>query len=213
MAFKALIVGGALVASLGLAQSTSAAVVLSDNFNSDPQQLNDSGDSVFASLAGASNASTDIVSNGAPYFLCAPGQGDCIDLDGSTGSGNNPAGILQSKAPIGAGTYTLSFDLQGNERGAPAQTTVVCLGSTAIASINLGSDAPYKPYSYTFTTAGGNLTFTEQGPSDQQGNVLDNVVLSTAAVPEPASWLLMLTGLGGFGFMMRSHRKYATAAA
>jgi hypothetical protein len=214
--FKVLMVGGALVAGFVLAQSASAAVVLSDNFNSDPQQLNDSGDSVFVSLPGTSNASTDIVSNGAPYFLCAPGQGDCVDLDGSTGNGNDPAGILQSKALVGAGTYTLSFDLQGNERGAAAQTTVVTLGATPIASIKLGSSDPYKLYSYTFTTtASGYLTFTEHGPvpqgSDQQGNVLDNVVLSSG-VPEPAAWALMLVGLGAMGVALRSRRRIASAA-
>lgn len=212
MTFKALIVAGAFVAGLGLAQSASAAVVLSDNFNSDPQALNDSGDSVFASLSGTSNASTDIVSNGAPFFLCAPGQGDCVDLDGSTGSGNNPAGILQSRMTVGPGTYTLSFDLQGNERGGAAQTTVVTLGGTPIASINLSSSDPYKLYTYTFKTAGGHLTFTEQGPSDQEGNLLDNVLLSTA-VPEPAAWALMLVGIGGLGASLRAGGRKATAAA
>ena len=78
MTFRALILGGALVAGLALAQSASAAVVLSDNFNSDPQALDDSGDSVFASLSGTGNASTDIVSNGFPIlFVRAGTRGLC----------------------------------------------------------------------------------------------------------------------------------------
>jgi hypothetical protein len=59
------------------------------------------------------------------------------------------------------------------------------------------------------TTTGGSLIFTEGGPSDQQGNLLDNVILSSDAVvvPEPASWALMLIGFGGAGAMLRARRR------
>ncbi len=39
------------------------------------------------------------------------------------------------------------------------------------------------------------------------------VQIATAAVPEPATWALMLVGFGGVGLAMRSRRKAVTAPA
>jgi hypothetical protein len=112
--------------------------------------------------------------------------------------------VLQSNASFGAGKYTLSFDLGGNARGAPAQTTEVFLGSTLVASLTLNSDSPLTLYTFTTTTTGGNLVFDELGPSNQQGNILDNVTMNS--VPEPASWAMMLLGLGAIGATLRRSR-------
>lgn len=210
MTMKHLFASAALVAGIALASSASAGVVLSDNFNSDTQGLNWSGDSVFNSVSAGSNASTDLIGTG--FFDLYPGNGNYVDLDGSSGNGNTPtAGKLESILTFGAGTYTLSFDLGGNARGAANQTTVVSLGGTTIASLDLASSDALTNHTFTFTTAGGTLTFADLGPSDQQGNILDNVSLS--AVPEPATWAMMLLGFFGLGAMLRSRPKFGTVAA
>jgi hypothetical protein len=41
----------------------------------------------------------------------------------------------------------------------------------------------------------------------------NNVTLSVTAVPEPATWAVMLVGFGGLGVAMRSRRKQAAAVA
>jgi hypothetical protein len=112
--------------------------------------------------------------------------------------------VLQSNASFAAGTYTVSFDLGGNARGAPAQTTEVFLGSTLVASLTLDSGSPFALHTFTFDSAGGNLVFDELGPSNQQGNILDNVTLNS--VPEPASWAMMLLGVGAIGASLRRSR-------
>jgi len=209
MKLKSILTATALV--LSAAGMTHAGVVLSDNFNSDTQALDWPGDSVFTSVAvpqiGGQVSSTDLIGPGF-YNYCQAGQGNCVDLDGSSGSGNNPAGELLSTSSIGAGTYTLTFDLSGNDRGAAAQTTDVLVGGSQIwTSGALASASPWTTYSVTFTTAGGALEFYEEGPSDNQGNLLDNISVSTAStttgVPEPAAWALMLVGLGGVGALLR----------
>jgi len=55
------------------------------------------------------------------------------------------------------------------------------------------------PVTLYFTNVSGPLTFTELGPSDQQGNLIDNVVVTTG-VPEPSTWAMMLLGFAGLGF-------------
>lgn len=206
----------AAAAILALAGSAAhAATVLSDNFNADAATLNWAGDAVFTSTSPAGNApgagSVDLIGNGL-YDLVA-GHGLYVDLDGTSGTGNLPdAGQLTSNTIFGAGTYTLSFDLAGNQRGAVDQTTVVTLGSTTIASLTEASADPFATYTYTFTTTGGALQFTEKGPSDQQGNLLDNVTLATAT-PEPSTWALMLGAIGLAGGALRLGRRRGLAVA
>jgi hypothetical protein len=43
------------------------------------------------------------------------------------------------------------------------------------------------------------VSFTDLGPADQQGDLLDNVVVT--AVPEPFTWAMMMLGFFGVGFM------------
>jgi hypothetical protein len=185
-------------------------VILTDNFDTGPGTLNWPGDSVFTSTGSVTHSSVDLIPVGNQYDL-QPGSGFYVDLDGTTGSGNNPAGQLTSVLSVAAGTYTLTFDLAGNLRDAPAQTTTVSLGNWSV-NLTPANNAGFGLESFTFTTTGGNLMFTEQGPSNQQGNLLDNVNL-TAGVPEPASWAMMIVGLLGVGGVLRSRRKDQGAIA
>jgi hypothetical protein len=194
-----------------LAGHASAATLLSDDFNADLQGLNSPGDAVFTSTSAP--GSVDIIGTG--FFDLQPGNGNYVDLDGSSGDGHATAGELTSVATFGPGSYTLTFDLAGNLRGAAAQTTTVSLGSFSQA-FSPDANAAFSLQTVHFhTTTGGALIFTEAGPSDQQGNLLDNVILSSDAVvvPEPASWALMLIGFGGAGALLRTRRRRAACRA
>jgi len=71
------------------------------------------------------------------------------------------------------------------------------------------------PQPLTFTSSGG--TFHLFAPDLAQDNDLTNnfggVSLSITAVPEPATWGLMLLGFGGLGAMLRKRRKPVVAVA
>jgi hypothetical protein len=199
-----------LVAS---AQGASAGVVISDNFAGTPV-LNWPGDTVFRSIPQPGNVngfpSIDLVANGT--FGITTLGGNAVDLDGSTGSGNNPAGELQSVTSLGLGTYVVQFDLSGNQRTSVPQQTVVSIGTQSINLGFLAENAPWTLYSFTFTGASGQVAFTDLGPSNQQGNLLANVTVS--AVPEASTWAMMILGFAGLGFMAyRQKAKPALMAA
>ena len=143
-------------------------------------------------------------------FNFYPGNGGYVDLDGSNGL----AGTLQTVMSFLPGTYTLSFNLGGNSRGDSAKTTVISLGSFS-QSITLASGDPLQNYILSVTTNGGNLSFTDlPGGNGNIGNILDNVILMTAAVPEPSTWAMLLLGFAGIGFMAyRRKSKPALMAA
>ena len=199
----------ASAAALVAGAAAASPPVLTDTFNLDaPPMLNWAGDGLLATTAG----SVDLIGSPPPFFDLQPGNGYYVDLDGSTGNGNNPAGQLTSTATFGPGTYTLHFLLAGNLRSAPDQSTTISLGDFS-TTLTPSASTPFTLHSFTFTTAtAGSLMFTEQGPSDQQGNLLDNVSLSTGA-PEPASWAMMLMGFGGLGGLLRRRRHAAASPA
>jgi hypothetical protein len=208
MRTKILLAG--LAAAGLMAGHASATTVLVDNFDLDaPPVLNWPGDAVFTSTGAP--GSVDLIGSPPPFFDLQPGNGYYVDLDGSTGGGHDPAGQLTSTGIFGPGTYTLQFLLAGNLRGAPDQSTTVNLGDFS-ATLTPSSTTAFTLQSFTFTTTvAGNLVFTEHGPSDQQGNLLDNVLLSTG-VPEPATWAMMLLGFGGLGGLLRVRRRTAAFA-
>jgi hypothetical protein len=216
---------GAIVAAtaMAFAQSAYAGIVLSDTFSGNPGDsptLNWAGDSVFTSESsypgGTGTAATDLVANSSDP-ACPFGAAQCVDLDGSESVGTaNPAGVLQSVMTLAAGSYTLTFDISGNDRFGVAQTTDVYVGGTLVwNSGSLASSAPATLETVNFTTSGGKLDFVEANVNDDLGNLLANVSLSTASVggvPEPATWTMMFAGFAGLGATLRTRRRRAVPA-
>jgi PEP-CTERM motif len=197
MKLKSLIIAG--VASLALGGTAQAAILLVDNFDTETQALNYTGFANFDVTAG----SVDLIGSPPPFFNFYPGNGRFVDLDGSTGN-QNPAGEITTKASYGAGNYTLSFNLGGSTRG-DTNTVRVAFGSFS-QDITLASNAGFTLQNFAFGTTGGKLSFTNLGRSDNLGLILDNVQLSSA-VPEPATWAMMLIGFGGLGMLSMRRRR------
>ena len=201
-----LIAGIALLATV---QTSSADVVIQDNFDGPTPQGNWPGDSTFLSIPQPGNVagqpSVDLV--GGNFFGNLAFSGNSVDLDGSTGTGNNPAGELQSIKSLALGTYTVTFELSGNQRGFPEQTTTIAIGNQSFAITP--TDNAYHLETLTFVNASGQLSFTDSGPSNQQGNLLDDVVVT--AVPEPSTWAMMILGFLGLGFLTYRRQTLRTA--
>ncbi|HEV2650387.1 MAG TPA: PEP-CTERM sorting domain-containing protein [Rhizomicrobium sp.] len=210
---KLQIAGAVIALAMFGASSANAGIILTDNFDADALQLNWTGDSTFSPIPGApvqGVPSVDLIGGASFGELCGgPSTNHCIDLDGSTGSGNNPTGEIQSAMTFAAGHYHLTFTLGGNARGAADQTTVISLGDFT-QSISLASADPQTLVTYDFvTTTTGTLNFKDIGPSNQQGNILDNITL--ASVPEPMTWAMLLVGFFGLGMVMRRRDAALTA--
>ena len=151
------------------------------------------------------DGTVDVVTSGTYGLTCAGGAGRCVDLDGST---KNPGVLSRSFASIAGLTYTLSFDLSGNQRTAEEDTVSVMFGST-IASFTVAKNDPWLQRQVSYTSLqGGNvmLSFANSG-ADNQGAMLDNV--SVTAVPEPETYALMLAGLGLMGAIARRRKPAA----
>jgi hypothetical protein len=203
---KSTIAGIIAFGSAALLSPAQAAVIFSDNFNSYAAQLNWVPP---ANWSAPGPGAVDLIGETTTIttFDFYPGNGGYVDLDGSNGI----AGTLQTLMSFGAGSYTLSFDLGGNARGDVAKTTTITLGNFS-TSITLLSSDPYQLRSFTFTTTGGPLVFSDlPGGDGNIGNILDNVQVATA-VPEPATWAMMLLGFAGLGFAFRQSRRKVSFA-
>ena len=194
----------AVVAMLTTAafSDANAAPIFSDSFNSYSPSLNWVPPANWAVTSG----SVDLIGANS-VFDFFPGNGGYVDLDGSTGM----PGTLQTVSSFAAGNYTLTFDLGGNARNDGSKTTVITLGSFA-TSITLASADPYQLYTFSFLTTGGQLSFADlAGGNNNIGNILDNVSLSTAAVPESSTWAMLILGFFSVGFLAYRKKSDATS--
>lgn len=181
-------------------ESANAVPIFFDDFNSTTTQaLNQT---VFTNWT-VTSGSVDVIGDGGSFAFLPPGNGNYVDLDGSTGA----PGTITTKMIFGAGSYVVAFDLAGSQGGAnnvdpTAKTTEIAFSIGGVTqSLTLNSTDPLHTYSYMFTTtAPGQLSFSDlAGGNNNVGNLLDNV--SVAAVPEPATWAMMLLGFLGIGFL------------
>ncbi len=216
-------------AALGaFASSAQAGIVFSDDFTTSGQIPTDNwtGDAFFTPLPQpptSGQPSVDLV-GGSNFGSLAPNAGNttaatasliglnAVDLDGSTGYGNSYAGFLWSYVVFAPGTYTVKFALAGNLRSAPTEIFEAGFDGSLLPGIVLAppSSQAYTWYSFTETTSAGPLIFLDQGPSDQQGNLLADV---TVSAPEASTWAMMGLGFAGLAFAGYRSRRTATAIA
>ena len=132
----------------------------------------------------------------------------------------NPQSISQTVTLLSGVNYTFGFDVykpangDANPNGA---TFTASLDGSPFASFT-ASSLPVTTWqtfsganSFTPTTTGPfSFSFTSNG-YPAKDFVIDRVYLtatdSIGAVPEPASWAMMLLGFGGIGYSMRRRRK------
>lgn len=133
-------------------------------------------------------------------------ESNLVELD----SNNNSA---MSRA-IDVGNYTLSFYYSARPNIPAASNGIdVLLNNVSIFNVtgNGGSQTNWLPQSISFHANQGDiLTFAAIGTSDSLGGYLDNVSL---AVPEPATWGLMILGFGLVGASTRRRAKTAVTYA
>ncbi|MBX3616635.1 PEP-CTERM sorting domain-containing protein [Nitrosomonas sp.] len=191
----------AAITTIFAAPASAAVTIFSDNFDSySPLTLNWT--PPVASGWTVSSGTVDLIGTGFNDIL--PGNGNYIDLDGSTSN----SGVFANSVNLISGvTYTLSFDLAGSQRGS-TETVDINFG-TASTSVTLGGSAPLTAYDLSFTpSASGVYGFSfENLGGDNVGLLLDNV--SVSAVPEPETYAMLLAGLGMLGFMLRSRKTNA----
>ena len=152
------------------------------------------------------NTNVDVVGGSNFGYLCVgPESGQCVDLGGT---GGDAFGNLVTSITLAPGTYDLSFDLIGSQRGDTTQTTVNFANYSQTFTLASGDDTSGVVVNQliTITTAGSyQLQFLNDAyPGDDQniGALLDNVSL-TSPVPEPTSLSLMATGLIGVAGAVR----------
>jgi hypothetical protein len=175
----------------GLVGQSHATIIFSDNFNTENGGIGQLNYNSFANWS-VTNGTVDLI--GSPgFFDFFPGNGLYVDLDGTSFQ----AGTLTSTAiPVAPGSYILSFLLAGSQRG-DVNTVQVNVSGLASSTYTFASNVPLTLETMSFTVLAPtaiNLSFHNEGSSNNIGLILDNVNLDrvSTAVPDSGSTTVLL---------------------
>ena len=211
---KVLMAGTAAMALFGATSAFAAANLLS---NGDFENTGFGGTSSYYSIPGDHPIpgdfgwsvpvnNVDIVANGAFGPVLASGEAYNLDLVGygSTGA------IKQTVATTIGQTYRVTLDYSSNN-GINNPTADITANSFTVGTLT-GSHS-WQSFSGLFTAQSTSTDFqiSESFGGGNAGVFLDNISLS--AVPEPATWAMMLVGFGMVGFAMRKRSNVRTAVS
>ena len=227
-----------IAAVAAFAAPAQAGVVYSNDFeaeNGGTTQVNYNG---FNGLT-VTDGTVDLVHTGDGFGLVCPQGTACVDLDGSTGDAGI---VSSTAYAFDAGDLvTLAFTITGNQRSGTDDLTISFLfggtvsgtygfsSSVAGGSFDLGAFSgtqidlngfgfppDYGPDDVTFyfrADNGGSAAFSFTNPGgDNIGVLLDAVSLDVTAVPEPATWAMMIGGIGAAGGSLRRRKVRAAIA-
>ncbi|WP_293898736.1 PEPxxWA-CTERM sorting domain-containing protein [Phenylobacterium sp.] len=149
------------------------------------------------------------------FNALSPNGGNFVALDGDTDYSGQ---VTQTIGGLTIGkSYDLTFDWAAgqlrNRAGDTTEKLAVTFGGqtfeTETLAVPSGQFSGWKKghFSFIATSASQALTFLSKGTPNGQPPIaaLDGVSL-TGSVPEPATWAMMLLGLGGAGAMLRRRR-------
>jgi len=117
---------------------------------------------------------------------------------------------------IDAGNYVLRYFYSNRPNVSASSNGIAVLldgvQSFTSAGGNGGDQTSWRQETFAFNVLKPTtLTFAALGTSDSRGGYIDSVSLS--AVPEPASWAMMIAGFGMMGVALRNRKKAQTAYA
>lgn len=222
-------------ASLVLASGVSAATIYSNSFNSENGGVTAIDYTGFTGLS-VTTGTVDLVASGNYGISCVGGAGACVDLNGSTGETSRLD--VASFNFLANTLYTFSFDLSGNQRGGPANNWFVGVqydaGNTynffrlggAFGNIDVfqgfgtigsstggftASETPFQTYTIGFSlqNPGAASFYIGSNDASNAGPIIDNLSINGGAVPEPASWAMLIAGFGLVGAAARRRRLIA----
>ena len=191
-------------AALGLSFPAQAATtIFTETFDTyGPNQTPWNGDTVWTT-----GNSVDLVQSGSFGLTCVGGTGNCVDL-----SGTSPGG-LSKVFNLAAGLYSLTFQFTGNQLnfGPPASFAVSFNNVTSIVGPLANNSNAFQTFSGTYNVLNNSpvtLSFTQLGGDPFRGSIIDSIAIT--AVPEPATWALMILGFGIVGSALRRRRGKVT---
>lgn len=205
--------GLAATIAIGASGSAQAVTIVNPSFESGAIggsfQTKGAGDDLPGWVIGGS---IDHIGN---YWAAQDGN-KSIDLNGG-GAGS----ISQTLSGLVAGTtYLVSFWVSGNPDNSQTpnpKTAVLTLGSAGntvsytLTAANSTANMLWEERSYSFVATGTTaLLELASNQANSYGLAVDN--FSISAVPEPATWGMMIAGFGAAGMTLRRRRRAAPRA-